>query len=238
MKKITCANWKGGPGKTTITAAIIKALSLMGKKILIIDLDCNCSISTIFNAIGRNKTSIDLLNGDIKDIIFPAEGFDNIDIIPSDLLISRQATLYEKTLSNVLKKMDLSEYNFVFIDPPGTMNALTRNAVCAVDHVIVPGMPSEIDYNATNLFLSELEMMELEIDLDIIMNGFDIKKNSNDIFEKFSNQWPELFWKTPIPLMKSLHNLTDNISEYKLQGRARIIIDDFVNEVILEGGIL
>ena len=238
MKKITAANWKGGPGKTTITAAMIKALSLMGKTILIIDIDCNCSISSIFNAIGKTKTSIDLLNGDIKDVISPVDGFDNIDIIPSDLLISRQATLYEKTLSNVLKKMDLSKYDFVFIDPPGTMNALTRNAVCAVDHVIVPAMPSEIDFNATNLFLSELEMMELDVDLDIIMNGFDIKKNSNDIFEKFSDEWSDYFWKIPIPLMKSLHNLTDNITEYKLQGRARKIIDDFVENVILEGGTL
>lgn len=47
MKTISIFNNKGGVGKTTLTFHLAHALATMGKKILIIDLDPQCNISTL-----------------------------------------------------------------------------------------------------------------------------------------------------------------------------------------------
>lgn len=230
MKKITLCSWKGGTGKTTLTAAAIKTLANQGYKILVIDLDSNLSMTRAFNAVGKSGTSIDLLNG---DAVQPHETFvKNVDIIPSNLRISTMANLSERVLKTRLKKMDLSKYDYVFIDPPGTMNSLTRNAICTADKVIIPSMPSDIDYEATGLVIEEMEMMGVEADVSIVLNGFDAKRNLNNIKNQFIETYDELFYQPPVSAMKSLKNLTANISKYQLTGRAKEIIDRFVLEVV------
>ncbi|UBY96419.1 ParA family protein [Pseudomonas cannabina] len=47
MKTISIFNNKGGVGKTTLTFHLAHALATMGKKVLIIDLDPQCNISTL-----------------------------------------------------------------------------------------------------------------------------------------------------------------------------------------------
>lgn len=230
MKKITLCSWKGGTGKTTLGAAAIKTLSNQGYEILVIDLDSNLSMTRAFNAVGRSSTSIDLLNG---DNVTPHGTFiENIDIIPSALRISTMANLSERVLKTRLNKMDLSKYDYVFIDPPGTMNSLTRNAICAADKVIITSMPSDIDYEATWLVIEEMEMMGVEADVSIILNGFDAKRNLDNIKNRFIETYDELFYQPPVSAMKSLKNLTANISKYQLTGRAKEIIDRFVEGVV------
>lgn len=230
MKIVTFSSWKGGTGKTTLTSSTIKNLSENGKKILVIDLDSNISITTVFNMAFKNITSINLLNGETVE---PYEVSKNIDIIPSDMRISKMANLHDGVLKRALKKMDLEKYDYVFIDPPGTMNSLTRNAMKAADTVIIPAMPSEIDLHATGYVLNEMEEMELESDVNIVLNGNDPKKNLDDIYKKFAEQYDGFFYPYPISAMKSLKNLTHDILNYKLIGKAKTMIDSFVEGVVL-----
>ncbi len=234
MKIITPCSWKGGTGKTTLAVAAMTTLAKQGKKILAIDLDSNLSMTRIFNKVGHSGSTIDLLNSD-EPMAYACET-ENIWIIPSDLRISRMSNLSDRTLKVNLKKllgnMPPEYYDYIFIDPPGTMNALTRNAICAADKVIIPAMPSLIDFEATSLVIEEMEMMGVEADVSVILNGFNNKKNFQDIESKFSNEFEDLYFCQPVSEMKSLRNLCANISGYKLQGRAKQIIDDFVREVI------
>ncbi len=234
MKIITCASWKGGTGKTTLAVSAITTLAKQGKKILVIDLDSNLSVTRVFKKVGFSYSSFDLLSGETRteDIIHETKN-DNIHIIPSELKISRMSSLSDRVLKKMIKKLDTSEYDYIFIDPPGTMNALTRNAICAADQVIIPAMPSMIDFEATGLVFEEMEMMDVEADVQIILNGFDSKKNVDNIYNSFLDEYPDHFYKNQISAMKSLKNLTANVGKYKLQGRAKEIIDMFVQEVIL-----
>lgn len=230
MITIGHSSWKGGTGKTTLAVAAITTLAKMGKKVLAIDLDSNLSLTRCFEAIGNAETSVDLLNG---SIIEPVKVSGNIDIIPSDLRISRMSNISDRTLKVSMKKLNLSGYDYVYIDPPGTMNALTRNAICASDKVVIPSMPSEIDFEATGLVFEEMEMMGVEADISVILNGFDTKRNLNYITNKFVEEYKDFYYHPPIPAMKSLKNLTANVSGYNLTGRAKELIDRFVEGVIL-----
>ncbi len=229
MKTITLSSWKGGTGKTTLAAAAIKTLSNQGEKILVIDLDSNLSMTRIFNVVGLAGNTIDLLNG---ESIEPYQVDNNIYIFPSDLRISRISNLPERTLKNALSKLDLSTFDYVFIDPPGTMNDLTRCGITAADKIIIPAMPSVIDFEATGLVMEEMEMMGVEADVQIVLNGYDTRKNNSEILNTFIKKYPNFLYMFPIASMKSLKNLTADIANYSLRGRAKDIIESFVREVV------
>lgn len=239
MKMITFASWKGGTGKTSLATAAIETLAKQGKNILVIDLDSNLSMSSIYDKIGMNGNSVELLNGNIRIYPFFCGHFQTC-IIPSDLKISRLNNISDRVLKTNINKLlnelnNVVPYDYIFIDPPGTMNALTRNAMIAADKIIIPAMCSEIDYNATKLILEEMEMCGIDADVQIILNRYDTKRNTPGIEEQFRND-PELspfLWCGRIPAMKSISRLTAELTKgYTLQGKAREIIENFVNEVV------
>ena len=241
MQIITLASWKGGTGKTSLTVAAIEILAALGKKILVIDLDSNLSISSIYNMIGGNYTSIDLLNGTmpIKKIPFTFSNHE-VGFIPSRLEISRMTAISDRVLKINLWKLFSAEtfdiYDYIFIDPPGTMNALTRNAIVAADKIIIPAMFSDIDFSATKLIFEEMEMCGAEADIQIVLNRFDEKRNAPGIEDRFrqDEQFKDFMWQGKISSMRSIARLTSELqSGYALQGLAKQIIENFVDEVIL-----
>lgn len=240
MKIITFASWKGGTGKTSLTVAAIETLAALGKKILVIDLDSNLSISSIYNMIGMNYTSIDLLNGTMPTVKIQSNPINNkIDFIPSRLEISRMMNISDRVLTMNLYKLTIKDeyqYDYIFIDPPGTMNALTRNAIVAADKIIIPAMFSDIDFSATKLIFEEMEMCGAEADIQIVLNRFDEKRSAPGIEDRFreDEQFKDFMWQGKISSMRSIARLTSELqSGYALQGLAKQIIENFVKEVIL-----
>jgi len=236
MQIISFDSWKGGTGKTSLAVACIETLAKQGKSILVTDLDSNLSISSIYGMIGSVYTSVDLLNGSF--CIFPnPPAIKNIDFIPSDLKISRLNNISDRVLKNNLKKLINSRpkgWDYIFIDPPGTMNALTRNAMIAADKIIIPSMFSDIDFQATKLILEEMEMCGVTADVQIVLNRYDEKRSTQGIEDKFrkDEQFKDFLWSGRIPAMRSISRLTSELSTYSLAGKARQIIENFVDEVI------
>lgn len=229
MKIICMASWKGGTGKTTLAVSAITTLAKQGKKVLAIDLDSNLSMTRVFGMAGKTPNSIDLLNGE-KVKSYSKDG--NIFVIPSNLRVSRMTNLSDGVLKKALKTLDLSKYDYVFIDPPGTMNALTRNAIKCADKIIIPAMPSNIDFEATGLIFEEMSEMEIESDVSIILNGWDSKRNTDWAVEKFNSEYSEYMTVICMPAMKSLKNLTAKVFNYDLKGIAKNHVENFVREVI------
>ena len=239
MKIISFCSWKGGTGKTSLATACIELLAERDKAILIIDLDSNLSISNIYNAIGKKYTSIELLNGNTKiENIFDKK-YKRTNIIPSDLRIARLNNISDRVLKiNLKKTLDkcLFIFDYIFIDPPGTMNALTRNAMVAANKIIVPALFSDIDFQATKLILEEMEMCGIEADIQIVLNRFDAKRNPPEVENQFRNDkdLKPFLWSNKIPAMRSISRLTTELMQgYSLQGRAKQIMENFVNEVII-----
>ena len=95
MKVISLLNFKGGVGKTTSTHSIASGLNLKGKKVLVIDMDPQGTLT--FFSKGDKK-----LNGDTREILFhektiieattSGEEFDfigsNIKLATSEILLN------------------------------------------------------------------------------------------------------------------------------------------------------
>ncbi|MGI3169774.1 ParA family protein [Pseudooceanicola sp. C21-150M6] len=148
-KIVAVANQKGGVGKTTTTINLAAALSELGWKILIIDLDPqgNASTGLGIDIEARENTTYELILDDamLQDVILPTE-FENISIVPSTVDLSSadiELIANEKRsflLHDALRQPAMEQYafDFVLIDCPPSLNLLTVNAMVAAHSVLVP----------------------------------------------------------------------------------------------------
>lgn len=150
---IAFANNKGGSGKTTTCANVGYSLSLLGRKVLLIDGDMQMNLSLSFfpeervldfAAGDKNLYYAVKKQEDLTDYVI-ASPYTNLDVIPSSVLMSGiEYELFAKgqrefILKNCLAKIRESRvYDYILIDAPPTLGGWVTNILCAVDGVILP----------------------------------------------------------------------------------------------------
>ena len=145
-KIISFINQKGGVGKTTTCVNMASYMAMMGKKVLLLDMDPqgNASSSMGINKEDKYKTIYDVLieDTDLSEVIMPTK-VNGLDLIPSNVdLAGAEVELVqmenrEKTLKRHLSAIK-GVYDFVCIDCPPSLGLLTVNALTASDSVIIP----------------------------------------------------------------------------------------------------
>lgn len=149
MQVISFANQKGGVGKTTSALNCATSLGVLGKRVLLLDLDPQANSTS---ALGISKSSVkhsiyDVLSGKAKDIFSAIiqTKYKNLSIIPSNMaLASIEAELslqggrevYLKDIITRLKKTD--EFDYIIIDCPPSLGMITVNALVASNSLIIP----------------------------------------------------------------------------------------------------
>lgn len=188
MQIISVINYKGGVGKTTITANLAAELAFRGKKVLAIDLDPQASLTfsllkvddwqKLYEKSTTIKNWFDAFIDDDKDlaldslIIKPARvnrsigsAGGSVDLVCSHLALinvdlelatrlsgatarqMRQNSLrVHSRLKQGLADLKNHSYDIVLIDCPPNFNIVTKTAIVASDHLLVPAKP---DYLST-----------------------------------------------------------------------------------------
>ena len=145
-KIIAFTNQKGGVGKTTTCVNMSTYMALMGKKVLIVDIDPQGNTTSALGQekVDNNKTIYDVISGnvDIVDAVTKTE-INGLDIITAnqDLAGVEVELVYMKERETVLKKLlnkVKNSYDYITIDCPPSLGLLTVNALTASDGVIIP----------------------------------------------------------------------------------------------------
>ncbi len=209
---IALANQKGGVGKTTSAVNLAASAGVLGKRVLLVDLDPQGNTTSGVGTSKRNSLSvydvlIDLSNADkvIKKTKFP-----KLDVLPSNIaLAGAEIELVdvperEYKLRNALEPLR-ERYDYIFIDCPPSLGLLTINALSAADSVIVP---MQCEYYALE-GLSQLTMTIGQVKrlynsdlnlLGVIITMFDGRLNlSLQVLEEIKKHFPGKLFKTPVP---------------------------------------
>ena len=142
---ISIANQKGGVGKTTTSVNLCASLSMLGKRVLLVDLDPQGNATM---GCGINKNDLDASVFDwlttlklVEEIVQETSaGFSllpsNSDVTAAEInLLGRDGR--EFVMRNRLSK-ESNNYDYVVVDCPPALNILTVNSLVASTGILVP----------------------------------------------------------------------------------------------------
>ena len=204
-RTLSLANQKGGVGKTTTAINLGTALSAIGERVLIVDLDPqgNASTGLGIDRKDRDRSTFDVLVGDsdlqatIRHTAVP-----NLHIAPSTLDLSglELSLAHEKDrayrLRDAIGKLSRPDrqadgqfagdgYTYVLVDCPPSLNLLTVNAMAASDAVLVPLQCEFFALEGLSQLLKTVEQVKVNLNPSLTIHGivltmYDARNNLSD----------------------------------------------------------
>ena len=181
------ANHKGGVAKTTTVASISSLLAHAGMKILMVDLDAQCSLTesfineepdtTVYNAFLNPKK-------DWSDAVIKIR--ENLHLLPAstevsdlDMMLAAK-TQNEKYLLKILKNMHADEkYDYIILDCPPSLALITTNALVAADELYVPTMAEIMPLRGLKKLEAKIEEIAEELNPELKITGIIVTRHNS-----------------------------------------------------------
>jgi len=200
-KIVAFMNNKGGVGKTTVAMNLSAYLSMREKRVLLIDLDFQRSL-TVSMGYGRNAEGVT-----IADILLNKKPIEEgirktkskyLDMIPS----SRELADFDKNF----KELDIvkerinpikNKYDYIFLDCNPGLSALSLNSLTAASRLLIPIQPDYLSIEGLTVLINEV--VAPESDYKILFNMVDRRLTlTNDVIDLIRKQYKNKVFKTEI----------------------------------------
>ena len=212
-KIISVANQKGGVGKTTTAINLSASIALLGKKVLMIDMDPQANTSTgiaeIIEKRAENtiyETLVDEIP--IKDTITKTT-FNHLDaILSTNDLVGAEIELVsviarELELKKALAKVK-SRYDYIIIDCPPSLGLLTLNSLTAANALIIPIQAEYYALEGLGLLLNTIRLVQQYLNKNLKIAGvlvtmFDGRLNlSRQVLDEVKSYFGDKLFNTVI----------------------------------------
>jgi chromosome partitioning protein len=262
-KIIAVVNQKGGVGKTTTSINLSASLGILGKKVLIVDLDPQGNATT---GVGVDKRGIDVsiyevltMKAEIERAIVKTKS-KNMSIIPAylnlagvDMELMELERKYKDTeqrfnrvkrLKDELGKVK-DNYDYILIDCPPSLGTLTTNALAAADSVLIP---VQCEYYALEGIMQLINTVMLaqrkvnpKLDIEgVLLTMLSVNTNLGlEVISSIKEFFKERVYDTIIPRLIRLAEAPSHgkpILEYEPRSRGTLAYLNLAKEVIEKNG--
>ena len=180
-KVIAIANQKGGVGKTTTAINLAASLTVLERKVLIIDADPQANTTSGLNFSPESeekRTLYEVMIGQIgiRDALIQTE-MNNLHLIPSHInLVGIEFEMIneenrESILKNCLAPIR-NDYDYIIIDCSPSLGLMTINCLTAADSVIIPVQPEFFALEGLGKLLQTIRLVEKGVNPDLTIEGF------------------------------------------------------------------
>ena len=164
-QKIVIASGKGGVGKTSICVGLGKALSAMGKRVLLIDCDCLRSLDLLTGVtekmvynfgdviFGRCDTQQAVYENEGLSVVTCPDSYDNISDFSMKWLVNK----YEEA------------FDYILLDAPAGIDRGLQLAVSVADRAIVVSTPDLVCVRSACIAGREIERLGVD-DIRLVIN--------------------------------------------------------------------
>jgi chromosome partitioning protein len=144
LRRVAVANQKGGVGKTTTVVNLGAALTELGRRVLIIDLDPQANASTWLGTVDARALYEVFENGAPLEKAVRQTMVDGLDLVPSSSWMTRaernaatQAGA-EMILRQAMDELPPGVWDTILVDCPPALGLLSYSALTACSEVLVP----------------------------------------------------------------------------------------------------
>ncbi|NCO19659.1 MAG: ParA family protein [Gammaproteobacteria bacterium] len=210
---LAIANQKGGVGKTTTALNLAVGLSMMDRRVLLVDIDPqgNCTTGLGVELGPDQPTVAEVLIGEASVAearCRPTSAA--LDLLPAngDLTAAEVALMERDDRAGALKDALASQrgqYDDILIDCPPALNVLTLNALTAADRVLIPMQCEYFALEGLTALVSTIEQIQGSVNPSLEIEGlvrtmYDIRNNlSGAVSRQLSEHFGDKLYNTIVP---------------------------------------
>lgn len=238
--KITAiCNQKGGVGKTVTAVNLGIGLARMGKRVLLVDVDAQGSLTTSLgyqhpDQIEETLTTV-LSHIIVDEPLVPGEGIihhqEGIDLLPANIELSALEVTLVNTMSRetILREYLNSvrdQYDVILLDCCPSLGMLTINALAAADEVLVPAMAHYLSLKGLEQLIRTISNVQRKINPALKLSGILI--TMADMRTNYSREIVELLrgtYGSKLRIFDSIIPLSIRAAETSAEGKSIYLHD-------------
>jgi flagellar biosynthesis protein FlhG len=212
---VTVTSGKGGVGKTNITINLAIALSKMGLRVVILDVDFGLANIDVLMGITTKYTLVDLIRGERNIFEVLTDGPNNVKFLSGGSGVEELVQLDRRQLGNFISNIGLLDklYDVILIDTGAGLSRNVMSFIQAADEVILVTTPEPTAITDAYAVVKMISRKDRHKTIKVIVNKAESHREAYDILNK-------------------LTLVSERFLAFKLQKLGYILYDDFVTKAV------
>ncbi len=246
---IAIANQKGGVAKTTTAVNLSAWVSLMGRRVLLIDIDPQGNATS---GLGLDKDQLEytiydvLINGVEAEKVIVQSPVENLFVLPSriDLAgaeiemvgLEGREYLLKRAIPGIEKEFDM-----IIIDCPPSLGLITINAMAAANSVLIPIQCEYYALEGLGQLINTISLVQKGINRELVIEGvlltmFDGRTNlSIQVVDEVKRHFRDKVYRSIIPRNVRLSEAPSHgkpVMVYDRRSKGAEVYHDLAKEVL------